>query len=78
MILWWAAFGTTRPDGKRTAPSARNWQETGIYVASVDGLYLYDAKAHMLIPILKGDIRPITGTQSYVKDASINLVYVAD
>ncbi len=23
--LLWAAFGITRPDGRRTAPSARNW-----------------------------------------------------
>jgi Nitroreductase family len=76
--LLWAAFGITRPDGKRTAPSGRNWQETGIYVTSVDGLYLYDAKAHMLIPILKEDIRVMTGTQSYVKDAPVNLVYVSD
>ena len=76
--LLWAAFGVTRPDGRRTAPSARNWQETGIYVASGDGLYLYDAKAHTLLPLLKGDIRGMTGTQAYVKDAAINLVYVAD
>ena len=76
--LLWAAFGITRPDGKRTAPSARNWQETGIYVASVDGLYLYDAKPHTLIPIVKDNIRAMTGTQPYVKDAPVNLVYVAD
>jgi nitroreductase len=76
--LLWAAFGVTRSDGRRTAPSARNWQETGIYVASGDGLYLYDAKAHSLFPILKGDIRGMTGTQAYVKDAAINLVYIAD
>jgi nitroreductase len=76
--LLWAAFGVTRSDGRRTAPSARNWQETGIYVASGDGLYLYDAKAHTLLPVLKGDIRGMTGTQAYVKDAAINLVYVAD
>jgi len=76
--LLWAAFGVTRPDGRRTAPSARNWQETDIYVASADGLYLYEAKVHILMPILKDDIRAITGTQPYVKDAPINLVYVAD
>jgi len=76
--LLWAAFGVTRSDGKRTAPSARNWQETGIYVASADGLHLYDAKAHSLLPILKDDIRAMTGTQAYVKDAAISLVYVAD
>ena len=76
--LLWAAFGVNRSDGRRTAPSARNWQETDIYVASADGLYLYDAKAHRLTPILKDDIRAMTGTQPFVKDAPINLVYVAD
>ena len=76
--LLWAAFGVTRPDGRRTAPSARNWQETDIYVASADGLSLYDAKVHMLMPILKDDIRAMTGTQPYVKDSPVNLVYVAD
>ena len=76
--LLWAAFGITRPDGRRTAPSARNWQETDIYVASAEGLYLYHAKAHVLMPILKDDIRAMTGTQPYVKDVPVNLVYVAD
>jgi nitroreductase len=76
--LLWAAFGMIRPDGKRTAPSARNWQEMGIYMASADGLYLYDAKAHMLVPLLKEDLRGLTGTQAYVKEAPVNLVYVAD
>ena len=76
--LLWAAFGVNRPDGRRTAPSARNWQETGIYAASEDGLYLYDAKGHILLPILKDDIRAMTGTQPFVKDVPINLVYVTD
>ena len=32
--LLWAAFGVNRPEsGKRTAPSAMNWQEIDIYVA---------------------------------------------
>jgi nitroreductase len=76
--LLWAAFGISRPDGKRTAPSARNRQEIDIYVASPDGLYLYDAKANMLKLILGEDIRGLTGTQDYVKQAAVNLVYVAD
>jgi SagB-type dehydrogenase family enzyme len=77
--LLWAAFGVNRTDtGKRTAPSAVNRQEIDIYVATADGLYLYDAKAHALNPILSGDIRAMTGTQEYVKDAAINLIYVAD
>lgn len=77
--LLWAAFGINRPDsGKRTAPSAMNWQETDIYVATADGLYVYNAKAHQLNPVLRDDVRAQTGTQSYVKDAALDLVYVAD
>ncbi|HUL31306.1 MAG TPA: SagB/ThcOx family dehydrogenase [Thermodesulfobacteriota bacterium] len=77
--LLWAAFGINGPDpGKRTAPSARHWQETDIYVATSEGLYLYDAKAHQLNLLQKADIRAITGTQPYVKEAPINLVYVVD
>ena len=77
--MLWAAFGVNRQDlGKRTAPSARNWQEIDIYVATADGLYVYDAKSHALKPILAEDIRALTGRQAFVKDAPVNLVYVAD
>ena len=76
--LLWAAFGVNRSDGRRTAPSAMNWQEIDIYVASHDGLFLYNAGSHSLSRISKDDIRGKTGTQSFVKDAPINLVYVAD
>jgi len=77
--LLWAAFGINRPvSGRRTAPSARNWQEIDIYVAMAEGLYLYDAKAHQLNPLQKGDLRPMTGSQAFVKDAFMNLIYVAD
>jgi nitroreductase len=77
--MLWAAFGINRPDsGKRTAPSAMNWQEIDIYVATGDGLYLYDAKAHVLKPIIAEDIRGMTGRQPFVRDVPVNLVYVAD
>ena len=77
--LLWAAFGVSRPEsGKRTAPSAMNWQETDIYVAMAEGLYVYDAKANKLDPVLAKDVRSETGTQSYVGEAPVNLVYVAD
>ncbi len=77
--LLWAAFGINRPDsGKRTAPSAVNWQEIELYVVLPEGVYLYDAKNHLLQPVSKGDIRGMTGRQSFVKEASVNLVYVAD
>jgi len=77
--MLWAAFGVNRPAvGKRTAPSAMNWQEIDIYVASAEGLSLYDAKAHALRPVLAEDIRALTGRQSFVPEVPVNLVYVAD
>jgi SagB-type dehydrogenase family enzyme len=77
--LLWAAFGINRPDsGQRTAPSAMNRQEIDIYVATADGLYLYDAKGSTLQPVLADDLRAATGMQPFVKDAPVELVYVAD
>jgi nitroreductase len=77
--ILWAAAGINRPEaGKRTSPSASNRQEVDIYVATVAGLYLYDAKSNLLKPILAADIRGLTGTQAYVKEAAVNLIYVAD
>jgi len=76
--LLWAAFGINRPDGRRTAPSAMNRQEVSIYVATPQGVYIYDAKDNVLNPVLAGDFRAVTGTQSFVKDAAVNLVYVSN
>ncbi len=76
--LLWAAFGINRPDGKRTAPSAMNWQEMDIYVATAEGLFRYDAKGNRLAPVLAQDIRNATGLQPFVATAPLNLVYVAD
>ena len=76
--LLWAAFGINRPDGKRTAPTASNRQEIEIYLAAANGLYLYDAKASLLKPVLTEDIRGMTGRQPFVKEAAVNLIYVAD
>ena len=77
--LLWAAAGVNRADsGKRTAPSARNWQEIEIYAVMEAGAYLYDAKANSLKAVVKGDIRKLTGTQDFVATAPLTLVYVAD
>ena len=76
--LLWAAFGINRPDGKRTAPSAVNWQEVQIYVVMAEASYLYDPKANRLEPVATGDLRPLTGTQDFVAKAPVNLVYVSD
>jgi SagB-type dehydrogenase family enzyme len=77
--MLWAAAGINRPDsGKRTAPSAMNKQEIDVYVATSGGIYLYDAKSHSLKMIAAGDMRALTGKQDYVKEAAVNLIYVAD
>ena len=77
--LLWAASGVNRPEsGRRTAPTAANWQEIDIYLAMAEGLYLYDAKSHLLKPVLAEDIRALAGRQPFVEDAPLNLIYVAD
>jgi nitroreductase len=77
--LLWAAWGINRPqEGKRTAPSARNWQEVEVLVVNATGAYVYDAAANVLKPLAAGDLRALTGTQDFVKDAPVTLVLVAD
>jgi SagB-type dehydrogenase family enzyme len=77
--LLWAASGVNRPEsGRRTAPTAANWQEIDIYLAMAEGLYVFDAKSHLLKPALAEDIRALAGRQPFVKDAPLNLIYVAD
>jgi nitroreductase len=76
--LLWAAFGVNRPDGRRTAPSAMNRQEIDIYVATGDGLFVYNAQGNRLDPVLAQDVRAATGTQPFPASAPLDLVYVAD
>ena len=77
--LLWAAAGINRPDsGKRTAPSARDWQEVEVYAVTENGAYLYDAKANTLRAVVPGDLRKLTGAQEFVAVAPLDLVYVAD
>jgi SagB-type dehydrogenase family enzyme len=77
--LLWAAWGINRPkEGKRTAPSASNWQEIDVYVVMSSGAYVYDALTNTLKPVVSGDYRALTGKQPFVKDAPVTLVFVAD
>jgi nitroreductase len=56
--LLWAANGINRPDSKkRTAASAMNAQDVDIYVFLKDGVFLYDAAAQALVPVVAGDYR---------------------
>ncbi len=76
--ILWAAFGINRADGKRTAPSTMNFQGTDIYVLLKSGAYIFDAKNNKLTQVLSEDIRVMGGTQTFVKDAPVQLILVSD
>jgi SagB-type dehydrogenase family enzyme len=82
--LLWAAFGVNREKGPagqigRTAASASNSQEIDIYVALAEGVYLYDAVGHRLIPVVVGDLRSKAGRgRRGGATAPVRLIYVAD
>jgi SagB-type dehydrogenase family enzyme len=76
--LLWATFGINRPDGKRTAPSAKNCQETDVYVILKRGAYVYDAKSNQLNLVVNGDLRGLAGTQAFATNTPVTLVFVAD
>jgi nitroreductase len=76
--LLWAAFGINRPaSGDRTAPYWRHIMVIDVYLAMADGVWLYEPKAHKLLPHMKEDFRAQTGLQDFVATAPLNLVYVA-
>jgi nitroreductase len=80
--LLWAAFGVNRPREikaglGRTAPSAMNKQEVEIYVALADGVFVYDAEANRLRPVVAGDVRGKIGGGA-AAHAAVSLVFVAD
>ena len=79
--LLWAAFGVNRPrDVKpglgRTAPSAMNKQEVELDVVLTQGVYVYDAEANLLRPVVAGDLRAKMGAPP-AGQAAVTLVYVA-
>ena len=84
--LLWSACGVNRKKGPfgtpgRTAASASNSQEIDVYVALREGVYLYDALHHLLIPIAVDDIRLLSigpGQANFIGDAPVNLIYVVD
>jgi hypothetical protein len=80
--LLWAGFGVNRDSGSfgkkgRTAPSASNSQEIDLYVALPMGVYLYEASAHQLLPVVEGDFRGRSG-RGKAPTAPLNIFYVAD
>ena len=77
--LLWAAWGINRGDsGRRTAPSARNWQDMDLYVITAEAAYLYQPAANGLLGVAAGDLRRLAGTQTFVRTAPLTVVMVAD
>lgn len=76
--LLWAAFGINRPgQSRRTAPAAPDMQEISVYVAMATGVYLYDPKASLLVPVVSGDLRAASGDGDGAPTAALSLIYVA-
>jgi nitroreductase len=78
--LLWAAFGVNRtreekPGLGRTAPSAMNKQEVELYVVLAQGVYVYEAEANLLRPVVAGDLRAKMGAPP-AGQAAVTLVYV--
>src|ERR1017187_1226848 len=76
--LLWACFGINRPDGKRTAPTAKDCREADIYVILKQGAYRYEAKSNKLDLVVAEDLRSLAATQAFATNAPVNLVFVAD
>jgi len=74
--LLWAAYGVNRPSGDRTAPYWRHIMVIDVYCAMADGVWLYEPKAHALLPHLASDLRALTGMQDFPATAPLDLVYV--
>lgn len=78
----WAAFGINRPDsGGRTAATASNSQEIDLYAVLPDGIYLYEAAGHKLIPVAAGDYRGMVSRRrrnERMANAPLIIVFVAD
>ncbi len=84
--LLWAACGVNRKIGPfgipgRTAASASNSQEIDLYVAMQEGIYLYNAFHHRLIPVVAGDLRAMAigpGQANFVAKSPVQLIYIVD
>jgi len=77
--LLWAANGENRPEkGLRTAPTARNWQNLDVFVATASGVFRYQPSGHQLVPYLAVDLRSATGKQDFPAKVPLALIYVSD
>lgn len=75
--ILWVANGINRANGKRTVPSAMARYPIQTYAILSNGIYFYNVNKHQLEPVVKGDYRSIAGTQTFVENAPLNLLYIA-
>lgn len=76
--LLWSAYGVNRADSDgRTVPYWRHVLLIDLYVATAEGVWLYEPKSHSLLAYQNQDIRSDTGSQDFVASAPLNLIYVA-
>lgn len=85
--LLWAACGINRRKGPFgtpgiTAASASNSQEIELFIAMEEGVYLFDAQHHRLLPIVEGDLRRLAlgrGQSRFITmKAPMQIIYVVD
>jgi nitroreductase len=76
--ILWAANGINRPDGRRTAPTARNRQYVEIYLVADSGAWRYDATGHALVTVTEANVKDRMGQQAHVAAAPHVLVLAAD
>ncbi|MCL2029577.1 MAG: nitroreductase family protein [Deltaproteobacteria bacterium] len=69
--LLWATWGINRPDGKHTAPTARNNREIVVFAALENGVWRYEPSDNALTKVLPDDTRSAFG------GAPLTLIYAA-
>lgn len=77
--LLWATMGQNRPDGKRTAPSCRDFREIRLFVFTRDGVGEYIPATHTIRHLVDGDHRALVASgQAFAATAPVCLVMAAD
>jgi len=75
--LLWAAAGRNRGGSGWTVPTAMGRDPyVSIYVASKDGMFLYNGREHSLEQLFAGDARAKVSAQSFANSAPYILVFV--
>jgi nitroreductase len=75
--MLWAAFGISHGDGQRTIPTAKDTRDLTVYVVKKSGVWKYIPETHSLLLITKDNLYHLFNSQSFVDDATLNLVYTS-